>query len=466
MIPSKRHLSLILFLCAISEAALSGAINQEPFLIAGPGIMLNGKTVSVNFKGTGVRNSAARSDHNHNNAYWKLGGNSGTSAFTNFLGTLDYQSLELRVNGIRALRLEPNDDAYSVNIIGGSRWNVVGFGVKGATIAGGGGLDAGGFNLINRVDADFGSVSGGQGNLILAALSTIAGGSYNVIGRDSESACISGGYHNRISTNSSGSSIGGGSDHEIKDFAHASHIGGGSYNVIGSDSSFSTIGGGLGNETGADYATVPGGSMNLAAGYFSFAAGRNAKALHQGTFVWGDSQETDVASTANDQFVARAYGGTRFFSGSVTGVELFANSGSWSSLSDKATKTNVMAVDNRNLLENLLKMPIRSWTYKGQSTKTRHIGPMAQDFHAAFGFGEDDRHISNVDADGVALAAIQGLSAKFDEALQKKEMEIEKLNRRISDLEALLHRGPTSAPNSGSPPAHTPSRVLLPVMAP
>src|SRR5262249_24529273 len=42
----------------------------------------------------------------------------------------------------------------------------------------------------------------------------------------------------------------------------------------------------------------------------------------------------------------------------------------------------------------------------------RHMGPMAQDFRAAFGLGEDDTTISVVDEQGVALAAIQGLYAQ------------------------------------------------------
>ncbi|WP_159903302.1 hypothetical protein [Salinirussus salinus] len=45
----------------------------------------------------------------------------------------------------------------------------------------------------------------------------------------------------------------------------------------------------------------------------------------------------------------------------------------------------------------------------------RHIGPMAGDFHSTFDFGDDEETIATVDADGVALAAIQGLSQKLNE---------------------------------------------------
>ena len=55
-------------------------------------------------------------------------------------------------------------------------------------------------------------------------------------------------------------------------------------------------------------------------------------------------------------------------------------------------------------------MPVSQWTYKADPTQRRYIGPMAQDFAAAFDLGGgDDKHIATIDADGVALAAIQAL---------------------------------------------------------
>ncbi len=55
------------------------------------------------------------------------------------------------------------------------------------------------------------------------------------------------------------------------------------------------------------------------------------------------------------------------------------------------------------------RLPISKWSYKVEDGSVRHIGPMAQDFAAAFGLGSDDRSIGTVDADGVALAAMQAL---------------------------------------------------------
>ena len=74
-------------------------------------------------------------------------------------------------------------------------------------------------------------------------------------------------------------------------------------------------------------------------------------------------------------------------------------------------------------------MSIQKWNYKDDA-KVRHIGPMAQDFYAAFGVGPDEKHIAMVDADGVALAAIQGLH----EIVQEKEAAIEALRRENQSL--------------------------------
>ena len=57
----------------------------------------------------------------------------------------------------------------------------------------------------------------------------------------------------------------------------------------------------------------------------------------------------------------------------------------------------------------LAEVPVQTWNYKSEGAAVRHIGPMAQDFYAAFHFGRDERLIGTIDADGVALAAIQEL---------------------------------------------------------
>jgi hypothetical protein len=74
-------------------------------------------------------------------------------------------------------------------------------------------------------------------------------------------------------------------------------------------------------------------------------------------------------------------------------------------------------------------MPVTEWQFKTEPGE-RHLGPMAQDFHAAFGLGTDDKHIGVVDEGGVALAAIKGLNEKVNE----KESEIRDLKRQNDSL--------------------------------
>ena len=103
--------------------------------------------------------------------------------------------------------------------------------------------------------------------------------------------------------------------------------------------------------------------------------------------------------------------------------------------SDRNAKENFTALDTKILLAKVAAMPVTEWNYKTDSGAVQHIGPMAQDFHAAFGLdGADDRHISVVDEGGVALAAIQGLNQKLEE----KDAEIQNLKARLDKLEQLL----------------------------
>ncbi|MGC3957895.1 MAG: tail fiber domain-containing protein [Verrucomicrobiota bacterium] len=103
-------------------------------------------------------------------------------------------------------------------------------------------------------------------------------------------------------------------------------------------------------------------------------------------------------------------------------------------MSDRESKENFVPVDSREILARVNQMPIQNWNYKTQDKAVRHIGPTAQDFAAAFQVGESERRITTVDADGVALAAIQGLS----QIVNEKDAQIRKLQQRLERLEQLL----------------------------
>ena len=83
-------------------------------------------------------------------------------------------------------------------------------------------------------------------------------------------------------------------------------VGGGGNNIASAIAA--TVGGGQWNTASGGWATVPGGGGNVATGAYSFAAGRQAKAMHDGAFVWGDSTDAEVVSTAANQFAVRAIG--------------------------------------------------------------------------------------------------------------------------------------------------------------
>ncbi len=313
---------------------------------------------------------------------WSLSGNSGTTPGTQFVGTTDNQPLEFHVNGQRALRLEPN--GTGPNVVGGFSGNNVSAGASGATISGGG--------------------QPGAPNQVSGSISTIGGGAFN--SAQTDFSTIAGGYNNVISASAFGSSIGGGG-----------------HNIITT-----------GNSSGL-YGTIPGGLRNTVKGSYSFAAGIDATAAGFCSFVWGDSAGPTSCNVDN-QFMVRCSGGAVFYSasGTSTGVQLAAGGGAWSSLSDRDAKENFADVDPKDVLERVAEMPVSTWNYKAQGRGTRHIGPMAQDFFAAFGVGEDDRHITTVDEGGVALAAIQGLNMK----LQEKDAEIQALKGRLDKLERAL----------------------------
>ena len=364
------------------------------------------------------------------------------------------------VNNLSGLTVQQNTNG-SPNLIGGSPVNFVSAGFIGATIAGGGAISFDGASYTNSVTSDFGTVSGGNANTA-SYYGTVGGG-------------------------------GGNTSRGLE---------------------FATVGGGEDNTSGGSWATVPGGKDNFAVGDYSFAAGRQAQALHQGAFVLADSQNAAFSSTANDQYLIRAQGGVGINTNNPNGASLsvagnrtgvapnafmnpivvfentstavgsspalrvivdggdspsgaltvsangtgniaqfgnrtafvvnIANDGTLTckaliQTSDRNAKENFTTLDAQTVLARVVAMPVTEWNYKDDAADKKHIGPMAQDFHAAFGLnGSDDKHISAVDEGGVALAAIQGLNQKLAEALKRRDAENAALKVRLDKLEKMI----------------------------
>ena len=116
----------------------------------------------------------------------------------------------------------------------------------------------------------------------------------------------------------------------------------------------------------------------------------------------------------------------------------------WLFTSSRDLKENFESLDHRQILAKVAALPLTRWNYKGHEQK--HIGPMAQDFHAAFGLGGSEITIDGGDLHGIALVAIQGLYQELQDAkaqnvaLEKRLAQMEKQMQAVSyqlhDLQA------------------------------
>jgi type VI secretion system secreted protein VgrG len=107
----------------------------------------------------------------------------------------------------------------------------------------------------------------------------------------------------------------------------------------------------------------------------------------------------------------------------------------WINSSDRNLKQDFAPVNPQAVLARVAALPVQTWSYKAQPDQ-KHLGPVAQDFHAAFGLGADDVSIATVDESGVALAAIQGLNQKLNE----KDAEIQDLKQSVAELKAMVEK--------------------------
>jgi hypothetical protein len=436
-------------------------------------------------------------------------------------------------------RNDIGDGSYFSTIAGGIR-NTISLDSRTSVIGGGGdnliqgsslrSVIAGGIENTIETSASAATISGGSSNLIRASSpgSVVSGGEQNVIGTGSpwatigggsgntngvDHGTIAGGLRNLVYAGSHGSVIGGGASNRvggavfISPFpARDSTISGGSFNAIMGGPNLpiegATVGGGVHNRVEGNYATIPGGFENYAIGSYSFAAGRRARAEHNGAFVWADATDADFASTSTSQFLIRAAGGVGIGATNLTGalfirqptgapaagmsaadnglglgqfstssykwiqsyggalalnpvgnnvgigttnpaarlqvVNATCDGNNWVNSSDRNLKENFRPVDAQQVLEKVAGLAIQQWNYKSTPGQS-HVGPVAQDFRAAFGLGADDTSIGTVDADGVALAAIQGLNQKLTDELKRRDAENAELKLRLQRLERLIH---------------------------
>jgi hypothetical protein len=335
---------------------------------------------------------------------------------------------------------------YSVVVGGGSNSAL---GTGSAVVGGSSNRAAGLYGFIgggydNSVDGSHSAIAGGKGDTVSAHCAAVLSGRGNRAGDalDDSGAVVCGGFANRAVARFSiaggganntasdyGATVGGGGDN-VAAGAYATVAGGSSNQAIGSAAA---VGGGMLNAADGVCSAVPGGYRSGAERYCGLAAGHRALARHAGCFVWGDSAAPTgadtVYSTANNQWVVRSRGGVWFYSNlaMTTGAYLAPGTNAWTSACDSATKEDFRTVDRKELLERVAVLRVRDYKMKDQNDGTRHIGPVAQDFHAAFGYGETEKGINTADADGVLLAAVQALY----EQNQVQQAEIDALKAEL-----------------------------------
>ncbi len=345
-------------------------------------------------------------------------------------------------NGIKTGSLGARIGGGYLNLVTNGFYATIGGGYANAASTNSATVGGGFYNVASGFES---TVGGGQANIASGSVSFVGGGVTNlasgfesaVVGGELNDATgavsfVGGGYFNAASFY--GATVGGG---------YANGAAGTNAVVAGGESnlasnSVSTVSGGYFNGATGRGATVPGGWANLASGSNSFAAGFVANAGHNGAFVWSDSSSTtQFGSTVANQFNARAAGGVRFAttSAGTVGAQLAAGATAWSVLSDRTQKKDFAPVDGREVLRKLDGVPVQSWRYNwDEAGSTPHLGPVAQEFKAAFFPGRDDKSISTLEFDGVELAAIQGLHA----LVKEKDARITALEQRLADIEAKL----------------------------
>ena len=192
------------------------------------------------------------------------------------------------------------------------------------------------------------------------------------------------------------------------------------------------------------YGAMGFGTYVTASGQCALAMGTYvSNAGYQGSCIIGDNSSTTyVNATATNQFSAAFIGGYRLYTTRALnqGVYMNGNTSGWTNISDRNQKENFRPIDGENLLSKIRSLPITEWNYRSSDPSIRYVGPVAQDFYAAFRLGgKDSLGINSICIDGVNMAAVQALEQRTAE-LREKTAELETVKTRVTELERRLAR--------------------------
>ncbi len=429
---------------------------------------------------------------------WDLQGNAGIDSATNFLGTTDNIAVRFRVGNRAAFSITPYPFAGGQpqlvspgTVINTNNAGIVAFG--GGSDPGVGHVATGvyasiGGGATNEASGNYAHVGGGSANKALSTSTTVGGGYGNTAGSATpgfggfatvaggESNTASGGWafvgSGELNTASGGKAFVGSGTSNFATGANSA-VPGGSNNSAG-DNSFAAGSYAKAVDSGsfvwADASAFTDFSTTLPNQFLVRANGGvmlNTNSLPATT----DDMVVSARVTSGDadgDFVLRtragklfrtfvresdgavvfnpvsASGDTKFILGGVASVALrylntstggyLSTSGVWTDVSSRDLKTDFKTIDTQSILGKVLALPVSEWSYR-VNPGTRHVGPVAEDFHASFGLGESDTHIASLDSTGVALAAIQGLNAKLESENAQLRADIEALQAAVATLQ-------------------------------
>jgi hypothetical protein len=415
--------------------------------------------------------------------------NGGSVKNPSFVGTTGNTAMDVTINGLRAMRFQPgnlSDDLRfpspagpgegTVSIVGGYEGNSIAAGVDGATISGGGGVFVDEFvqfqlpNTIgifahfstisggreNEISAAYGTIGGGKENQVSDGLGTVSGGDRNIAG---QSASVGGGRNNQATGRRA--TIPGGDDNRAtgrESFAagrgaqalHDSTFVWADSNGIDSVVPFPSTaaeqfliraGGGVGIGTNAPGSAFEVLSSNAVGstndnGIISATNGIGAIVIDQ-----DDIQRYESADTPGTLYL-NYFGGNILLSASGRGATTTVY-GTFDNLSDRESKEDFAEVDPHAVLNRLVGLPLATWRYKGAAER-RHIGPVSQDFHAAFdellNLNSPDTAIAPLDEAGIAFASIQALHHRMEAENARLQRENFELRERLERLEQVVEQ--------------------------
>jgi hypothetical protein len=262
-------------------------------------------------------------------------------------------------------------------------------------------------------DRSYTTVGGGKQNTASGPTATVGGGWFNTA--SGWYTTVSGGEQNRAS-------------------GYDSTVGGGLSNTA--SGSYATISGGEYSTASGSHSTVPGGYNNIAGGASSFAAGRRAKANHNGAFVWADSTDADFASTGNNQFLIRASGGVGIGTTNPSS-KLHVDSGciTGSMCSDIRLKKNIMPLSSSDsILDRIMGLQAVTFEWKHRDDGKRQIGLIAQEVEDVFpevvttpDDGSCQKGLLTTGLDAVLVEAIKELRDQVEQLREQNEYLLQKL---------------------------------------